>query len=256
MTDNEQVKEPSMAVRAGDKFDDTIRTFFFAALIALSIRAFAFEPFNIPSSSMVPNLLIGDYLFVSKYSYGYSSLSSLFGLVPISGRLLGKEPARGDVAVFKLPRDNSTDYIKRIVGLPGDKVQVRSGLLYINGVAVDRRKLAQPILENYVRPLPSVVDYLEKFPDGHEHIIREEGDDMGLDDTDVFTVPDGHYFAMGDNRDNSQDSRTANVAFIPADNLVGRAEMLFFSIDDKASFWQLWKWPSSVRWDRLFMKIK
>lgn len=254
MSEIEEKKE-HIAVRAGDKLDDTMRTFFLAALIALSIRAFAYEPFNIPSSSMVPGLLIGDYLFVSKYSYGYSSLSSLFGVLPIKGRAFADEPARGDVVVFKLPKDNRTDYIKRIVGLPGDKIQVRSGLLYINGVAVDRRKIAQPTETQYLKPSPSAVDYIETFPDGHQHVIREEGDNMSLDDTDVFIVPDRHYFAMGDNRDNSQDSRTPNVGFIPADNLVGKAQLLFFSLDEKARFWEFWKWPSSVRWGRLFMKI-
>ncbi len=250
------VPEKTRAARASDKMDDTVRTFFLAALIALGIRAFVFEPFNIPSSSMVPSLLIGDYLFVSKYAYGYSSLSSLFGLLPVSGRLFGREPKRGDVIVFKNPVTPSVDYIKRLVGLPGDTIQVKNGLLYVNGVAVDRRKLAAPIIQNYVQPNLSVVDYSETFPDGHEHIIREEGDDRTLDDTEVFKVPAGHYFGMGDNRDNSMDSRTNYVGFIPADNLVGRAEVLFFSLDDGVKFWQIWNWPTSVRWDRLFMKIK
>ena len=255
MSDTEQPKE-TFAARTSDKLDETIRTFFFAALIALCIRGFVFEPFNIPSSSMVPGLLIGDYLFVSKYSYGYSSLSSLYGLLPIKGRIFASEPKRGDVIVFKLPRDNSTDYIKRLVGLPGDKIQVKNGLLYVNGVAVTRQKLASPTVTDYVQPSANTTDYLETFPDGHEHIIREEGDTRPLDDTEVFNVPEGYYFGMGDNRDNSQDSRTQQVGFIPAENLVGRAEVLFFSIDEDAYFWQFWKWPSSVRWDRLFMKIK
>ncbi|MDD3182218.1 MAG: signal peptidase I [Alphaproteobacteria bacterium] len=255
MLETEKSKD-HIAVRAGDKLDDTIRTFFLAALIALSIRAFAFEPFNIPSSSMVPGLLIGDYLFVSKYSYGYSSLSSLFGVLPIQGRAFGKEPARGDVAVFKLPSDGHTDYIKRIIGLPGDKIQMRHGLLYINGVAVERQKLAEPVARDYLEPSPNAVDYIETLPGGFKHVIREEGDDMALDDTDVFMVPERHYFAMGDNRDNSQDSRTTTVAFIPADNLVGKAQILFFSLDEHAHFWEFWKWPSSVRWGRLLKKIE
>lgn len=248
--------EMGRVAKASDKMDDTVRTFFLAALIALSIRAFVFEPFNIPSSSMVPNLLVGDYLFVSKYSYGYSSRSSLFGLLPVSGRLFGSEPKRGDVIVFKNPVTPSVDYIKRLVGLPGDTIQIKNGLLYVNGVAVDRRKLAEPIIQEYVTTNTSVVDYGETFSDGHEHIIREEGDDRTLDDTEVFKVPAGHYFGMGDNRDNSMDSRTKYVGFIPADNLVGRAEVLFFSLEDGAKFWQIWKWPASVRWGRLFMKIK
>lgn len=255
MTDNEQ-NNTTLAEKTSEKLDDTIRTFFIAALVALSVRAFAFEPFNIPSSSMVPGLLIGDYLFVSKYTYGYSSLSSLYGLVPIKGRLFASEPKRGDVVVFKLPSDSGTDYIKRLVGLPGDTIEVRNGLLYVNGVAVQRSKLAEPLAKNYLHPSASATDYLEKFSDGHEHVIREEGDNRSLDDTEIFVVPPKHYFAMGDNRDNSQDSRTSLVAFIPEDNLVGRAEVLFFSLDEDAHFWQFWKWPSAIRWDRLFMKIK
>jgi len=245
----------NVAVKAGETLDDTVRTFFIAAMIALIIRAFVFEPFNIPSSSMVPGLLVGDYLFVSKYTYGYSSRSSLFGLLPVSGRLLGGEPARGDVVVFKVPTDNRTDYIKRLVGLPGDTVQVKNGLLYVNGVAVTRSKLVEPTAQRYLKPSLAATDYEEVFADGNVHIIREEGDDRSLDDTDVFVVPDGHYFFMGDNRDNSMDSRTGHVGFVPADNLVGRAEILFFSLDEKTPFWAFWKWPEAVRWSRLFMKI-
>ena len=254
MSDIEKAKQ-HIAVRTGEKMDDTIRTFFIAALIALSVRAFGFEPFNIPSSSMEPGLLIGDYLFVSKYSYGYSSLSSLFGLLPVKGRIFGSEPQRGDVVVFKLPLDNRTDYIKRIVGLPGDKLQMRNGLLYINNAPVTRQKLAYPVAQEYLKVSPQDVDYVETFPEGHQHVIREEGDEKDLDNTGNFVVPEGHYFAMGDNRDNSQDSRTTNVLYIPADNLVGKAQVLFFSIDQDAHFWEFWKWPSSVRWDRLFQKI-
>ena len=259
LTDTSSLSEKvdtKAAMDTTDKLDDLVRTFFIAALIALSVRAFAFEPFNIPSSSMVPNLLIGDYLFVSKYSYGYSSRSSLFGFLPISGRLLFTEPKRGDVAVFKLPKDNRTDYIKRIIGLPGDTVQVRKGLLYVNGVAVNRRRLAGYVANQYLDPNMEAVDFIEEFADGHPHVIREEGDDRGLDDTRLFKIPQDHYFAMGDNRDNSQDSRTNLVSFIPRDNLVGRAEIIFFSLDEGHYFWQFWQWPTSIRWGRLFKKIK
>ncbi len=251
-----QRKKESFAVRAGNKMDETIRTFFFAALIALVIRGFAFEPFNIPSGSMIPGLLIGDFLFVSKYTYGYSSRSTIFGLLPFEGRLFGEEPKRGDVVVFKLPSDNRTDYIKRLVGLPGDNIQVKSGLLYVNGVAVERRKLAEPVAANYLEPREGASDYIETFPDGNAHIIREDGDNYRLDDTDVFTVPPRHYFFMGDNRDNSQDSRTNMVGFVPAENLVGRAEVIFFSLNEDARFWELWKWPTDVRWGRIFKKIE
>ena len=245
----------SSASRKSHRLDETTRTIITAVLVALFIRMFAFEPFNIPSSSMVPGLLIGDFLFVSKYSYGYSSRSTVMGLLPIKGRLFDKAPERGDVVVFKLPSDNSTDYIKRLVGLPGDTIEMRNGLLYINGVAVQRRKLETPIVMNYVQPSSTTTDYIETFPDGHEHIIREEGDDRGLDDTPVFTVPPRSYFFMGDNRDNSQDSRTSRVGFVPEENLVGKARILFFSLDDRARFWEIWKWPWALRLDRLFKAI-
>lgn len=243
--------------RASNALDETTRTILGAIVIALVIRMFAFEPFNIPSSSMVPGLLVGDFLFVSKYSYGYSSRSTVLGLLPIQGRIFDREPKRGDVVVFKLPRDNTTDYIKRCVGLPGDTIQVRNGLLYINGVAVDRRKLAVPEAIKYLKPAENATDYLETFPNGNQHVIREQGDDYALDNTPVFTVPPRHYFMMGDNRDNSQDSRAPNggVGFVPEENLVGRAEFLFFSLDENAHFWELWKWPEDVRWGRIFMKI-
>ncbi len=255
MSEETSQASQTFATKTSETIDDTARTFIIAALIALCIRAFLFEPFNIPSSSMVPGLLIGDFLFVSKYTYGYSSRSTLFGLLPVSGRLFASEPERGDVVVFKLPRDNRTDYIKRLIGLPGDKIQMHNGLLYVNGVSVDRRKLKVPVAENYLTPALDSTDYTEVFPSGGAHVIREEGDTRGLDDTDMFSVPAGHYFFMGDNRDNSQDSRTRNVGFVPAENLVGRAEVIFFSIGDGAHFWEVWRWPSAVRWKRILMKI-
>lgn len=252
----DNMDQDSLATRASDTVDDTARTFIIAAVIALCVRSFLFEPFNIPSSSMVPGLLVGDFLFVSKYAYGYSSRSTMFGVLPVSGRVIFTEPKRGDVVVFKLPRDNQTDYIKRLVGLPGDKLQLRNGLLYINGLPVDRQKRKVYLAANYLSPPENAIDYKETFRDGHNHVIREEGDNRGLDDTGEFLVPQGHYFFMGDNRDNSQDSRTMNVGFVPADNLVGRAERIFFSLGDGARFWEIWKWPMSVRWGRLFMKIE
>ena len=165
-------------------------------------------------------------------------------------------PDRGDVVVFKLPRDNSTDYIKRLIGLPGDTIQMRQGILYINGVPVERDRLAQPLGdEPKGNAAANITDYLEHLPDGLTHVIRKEGDNMPLDNTDIFVVPPHHYFFMGDNRDNSQDSRTANVGYVPEENLVGKAEFLFFSLDDGTHFWEIWKWPWAVRWNRLFTKI-
>jgi signal peptidase I len=238
-----------------DSLKETVRTIIFAMIIALTVRTLAFEPFNIPSSSMVPTLLVGDFLFVSKFSYGYGSTGTFWGMAPFSGRIFGEAPHRGDVVVFKTPRDNSTDYIKRLIGLPGDTIQMRQGILYINGVPVERDKLAEPIAEPGEKPPAGVTDYLEHLPDGVTHVIRKEGDNMPLDNTDIFVVPPHRYFFMGDNRDNSQDSRTQNVGYVPEENLVGKAEFLFFSLGDDAHFWQVWKWPWAVRWHRLFSKI-
>jgi signal peptidase I len=245
-------KTESTTVETGK---ETIRTIISALLIALVIRTFAYEPFNIPSSSMVPTLLVGDFLFVSKFSYGYGSQGTFLGYIPFSGRLGGSDPHRGDVVVFKLPRDPSIDYIKRLIGLPGDTIQMRQGILYINGTPVERDRLEKPIAEPDGHPADHATDYLEHLPQGPTHVIRKLGDDQPLDNTDVFTVPPHHYFFMGDNRDNSLDSRTVNVGYVPEENLVGKAEFLFFSIDEHTHFWEIWTWPWTVRWHRLFTKI-
>jgi signal peptidase I len=236
---------------------ETVKTVVYAVLIALVVRTIAYEPFNIPSGSMVPTLLIGDYLFVSKFSFGYSRYSLPFGLPLFSGRIplpFSQLPERGDVAVFKLPTDPSTDYIKRIVGLPGDHLQMRHGNLYINGQLVPRRPA-----ENCSDPEdPLAQGYMERLPRKLgtpilEHCIVKHGDSNQLDDTQVFDVPDGHYFAMGDNRDNSQDSRVRSaVGYIPAENLVGKAQFLFFSTNGWARWWEIWKWPFAIRYRRLF----
>ena len=236
-------------------FIDTIKTIFYAALIAVVVRTFAYEPFNIPSGSMLPTLLVGDYLFVSKTSYGYSSYSLPFGLQLFDGRIFFSEPERGDVAVFKLPLDNETDYIKRIVGLPGDSIQVVEGILQVNGEPVKRRQVDDFTNRDTVGNFRSFSRYIETLPNGVEHSILEESDTRPYDNTQVYTVPKGHYFAMGDNRDRSRDSRFLfDVGFIPVKNLVGRAEFLFFSID--GAVWKFWKWPWSIRFGRIFQSIE
>ncbi len=252
-TEKKITREPEAS--ATESGFEALRTIIYALLIALVIRTFAFEPFNIPSSSMVPNLLVGDFLFVSKFSYGYGSRGTFLGFIPFSGRLFGEQPGRGDVVVFKLPTNPSVDYIKRVIGLPGDTVQMRHGTLYINGVPVERDRLADWVNAEETKPPAVATDYMEHLPNGPSHVIRKLGDELALDNTDVYTVPARHYFFMGDNRDNSQDSRTRLVGFVPEENLVGKAMFLFFSIDEHTHFWEIWTWPWTVRWSRLFDKI-
>jgi len=236
---------------------ESVKTVVYAGLIAIGIRTIAFEPFNIPSGSMIPTLLVGDYLFVSKFSYGYSRYSMPFGPNLFSGRILGSLPERGDVAVFKLPRDPSQDYIKRIVGLPGDRIQVRRGILHINGEPVKREALG-PFIADGDGPRMTVRLYRETFPEnGSTHLIVEQSDDLSLDNTPEFRVPAGQVFAMGDNRDNSLDSRVQSaVGFIPIENLVGRAEFIFFSVDGSAEWWEVWGWPFAIRWSRLLSAVR
>ncbi|HEV3246510.1 MAG TPA: signal peptidase I [Beijerinckiaceae bacterium] len=229
-----------------------------ALLIALVVRTLLFQPFNIPSGSLVPTLLVGDYLFVSKYSYGYSKYSLPLGLPLFEGRIMASEPKRGDIAVFKLPKDSKTDYIKRVIGLPGDRIQMIDARLYINGQETQRTPLPPyHTIDDFGRPV-DVPHYMETLPNGVSHeIIQKNGDSGYWSNTPVYTVPPEHYFMMGDNRDNSQDSRVlSEVGYVPFENFEGRAEIIFFSIDENASAWKLWEWPSTVRWNRIFQHIK
>ena len=227
-----------------------IKTIVVAGALALGFRSLLFEPFNIPSGSMIPTLLVGDYLFVSKYSYGYSRYSFPFGIAPFDGRIFETPPERGDVAVFRQPQNESIAFIKRIVGLPGDRIQVVNGLLRINDVVVKRDRKGFASVSDGYNVIRFAV-YKETLPNGKSYLTQERSDDDLLDNTSVFLVPEGHYFMIGDNRDNSRDSRTTTVGMVPAENLVGRAERLFFSHNSSASLWEIWKWPFAIRYGRL-----
>jgi signal peptidase I len=243
------------AKRKPSSLVENVKTFVYAGLIAVGVRTLAFEPFNIPSGSMIPTLLVGDYLFVSKYSYGYSRYSMPFSPPLFSGRIFGRLPTRGDVAVFKYPRDNETDYIKRIVGLPGDRIQVRQGQLYINGQICPRQPEGNYDAEDSGIQM-MLRKYQETLPNGVKHDILKATDEGEMNNTPEYTVPPDHVFAMGDNRDNSADSRFMNgVGFVPVENLVGRAEFLFFSVDGQYPFWEVWEWPFEIRWSRILTGV-
>jgi len=242
--------------KSGGGVVETVKTVVYAVLIALVVRTVAYEPFNIPSGSMVPTLLVGDYLFVSKFSYGYSRYSLPFGIPLFSGRIFFRPPKRGDVVVFKLPTDNSTDYIKRVIGLPGDHIQMKSGNLYINDQSVYRKRIQDYLYQEGNGTVIPVTQYIETLPNGVQHRIIKMGDNGPLDNTQVYDVPPGEYFMMGDNRDNSQDSRVLSaVGYVPAENLVGRAQFIFFSTDGSARLWEIWKWPFAIRYGRLFHDV-
>lgn len=252
-----------------DDFFELAKAMALAAFIAIVIRTFLFEPFNIPSASMYPALKIGDYLFVEKYSYGYSRYSFPLNLAKFEGRMGSGRPERGDIAVFRQPKLTSIDYIKRIIGLPGDTIQMIEGRLYINSIQVPREYLGTEEVRDK-DGFRLYQKYLETLPNGVKHHIYELSDQDSYDDTPVYTVPEGHYFAMGDNRDASMDSREqTQVGFVPEDNLVGRAAFLFFSTDDigdkcqrdgslaavKSVLCQFVERPKAVRYSRIFSAV-
>lgn len=242
---------------------ETIKTLVYAGLIALGIRTVAFEPFNIPSGSMIPTLLIGDFVFVSKYSYGYTHFSMPFSPPLFSGRILGSYPARGDVVVFRNTRDTSEDWIKRVIGLPGDHIQVKTGQLYINGTLVPRAPEGNYETADSGGNRVVEQEYMESLPGGPRHHLLKlsdgqifPGSDFDPNNTDEYVVPDGDLFMMGDNRDNSADSRFMNgLGFVPLENVIGRAQFIFFSFDAEHPWWQFWMWPSEIRWSRLLKGV-
>jgi signal peptidase I len=250
-----------MSVQTGTKrkesgFAETVWVIIQALFIALVIRTFLFQPFNIPSGSMIPTLLVGDYLFVSKYSYGYTHYSIPFSPQLFTGRIFGQPVDRGDVVVFRLPKDDTTDYIKRVIGLPGDRIQMIDGVLNINGTPVKRERIEDLTSDEDGAP-QTIRRYRETLPNGVTFVTHDLTENGFYDNTQVYTVPPDHYFMMGDNRDNSTDSRVLSaVGYVPYENIIGRAQIIFFSIKDGAHAWEVWRWPSTVRWDRLFHLVR
>lgn len=248
---------------------DLLKAMGVAAFVAIVIRTFLFEPFNIPSGSMFPSLLVGDYLFVKKWTYGYSQYSFPLDAVPMNGRIMAGTPERGDVVVFRQPKREGVDYIKRIIGLPGDKIQVTEGRLYINGTMVPRQNEGTETYETEGRPF-QFTRYIETLPNGVKHFIYEISDHESLDNTPEFTVPEGHYFAMGDNRDQSLDSRVEQeLGPVPEKNLIGPASFIFFStegIGDKCVYTGVFaaiqstgckavEYVKAIRYGRIFKSV-
>ena len=253
---------------------ETAKIIVHALLIAFVVRVFFYQPFNIPSGSMKSNLLVGDFLFVSKLSYGYSTytfpqtLDIPFVKVSIplrpqklfSGRIFASEPKRGDVAVFKLPKDNSTDFIKRVIGMPGDTIEMRGGVLFLNGQEIPKTPIADFVAIEEDGQVHTSPRFEETLPNGVKYTVLDTIQNGQGDDKGPYKVPAGHYFMMGDNRDNSTDSRFAQVGFVPFENFVGRADLIFFSaaIDEPGNCrpFAPWTWPGCVRFRRVISLVR
>ena len=235
---------------------ENIKTIIYALLIAVIIRSLLIQPFYIPSSSMEPNLLVGDRLFVTKYSYGYSKHSFPFSPPILKGRILFNEPKRGDVVVFKTPADNRTDYIKRLIGLPGDTIQFIDGNLFLNNLEVLKDLGSRESSVYCGKNKITSNFFIEKLDDGKDFTTAYFSK-FTLQNTDLFVVPKNHYFFLGDNRDCSKDSRfLSSVGYVHKNNLVGKARLIFFSSDSrKGSIFSFWKWGELIRFDRFFKKI-
>jgi signal peptidase I len=254
----DRVERSDVSERADKKHDsalwENIKVIIQALLLAMVIRTVFFQPFTIPSGSMMPTLLVGDYIFVNKFSYGYSKYSLPFSPDLFDGRLFGSEPDRGDVIVFRLPTDTNVDYIKRLIGLPGDRIQVRDGVLYVNDQAVPKQPNGTFTSDYRLDPGSDVPVYRETLENGVTYDTLDQVENSRGDNTREFIVPEGHYFFMGDNRDNSLDSRF-DVGFVPAENLIGRASVIFFSLGNDTSFREFWNWPANMRWERMFKSV-
>ena len=225
--------------------------------IALVFRSFFYQPFNIPSGSMYPTLMVGDYLLAGKLSYGISRYSLPFSPDLFDGRIAGSAPRRGDVVIFRNPWKRDIDYIKRVIGLPGDRVRVEKGRLWINGSLIPRERIADYPYRHRGGMVTDVPQYIETLPGGTSYQILEMAGDQGpLDNTRTYSVPDDHYFMMGDNRDNSVDSRVIqSVGFVKSDLLVGQAKVLFYSVDETVTWWNPLTWFGGLRTNRLFTGI-
>ena len=259
-------------VKPRSETSETIRFLVKLAIVVYILRSFIFAPFSIPSESMLPRLLIGDYLFVTKWNYGYSRWSLPYGFPPVPGRLFGRDPTRGDVVVCRSPGPDDHDVIKRVIGLPGDTIQMRHGQVILNGVPVPKQRVADfvlPLTANFDeskcgatfvdvdakgQPICRYPRFRETLPNGKSYMVLDQADIPQADDTGLYTVPAGDVFLMGDNRDDSADSRfpaPIGMGYIPMDRIEGKAVVGFFSTNGNARWFNPISWFQAARWNRI-----